>query len=131
MRLPAFSESAASGDDTFALDYDAKTVRPSRTELGLRWDRHLDTANGSHQLTASAIWAHNLDTDRTATAGFSSLPGSSFDVAGAAASQDAMLLSVSREFAHQTGWVTSANLTGALGDNSTNLSAGFKFNLKF
>ena len=81
--MPAYGKTAVLGDVGLALDYDAKTLRTSRAELGPRQNQTKEMISGTHRMTASLALAHHFNTGRSATAGFSALVGTSFDVAGA------------------------------------------------
>ncbi len=71
------------GPTTFALAYSAKGITAPRSELGLRSDKSLRSAMRSSPCAVGAAWAHDANTDRSATATFQALPGASFVVGGA------------------------------------------------
>jgi uncharacterized protein with beta-barrel porin domain len=102
-RLPAYAESVLSGANTFALNYGAKTVTASRSELGLRTDRSWAIAGAILTLRGCAAWAHDFNPDRTVAATFQNLPGASFIVNGAAQAPNAALTSASAEMKWQSG----------------------------
>ncbi len=54
--------------NTFALNYAAKDVTASRSELGLRADNSFAMQNAILTLRGRAAWAHNFNTDRSITA---------------------------------------------------------------
>ena len=89
--LPAYAEQVLAGGDTFALNYAAKNVTASRTELGIRTDRSFAMSNGILTLRGRAAWAHDFNTDRNVTALFQTLPGAAFVVNGAAQAHDSAL----------------------------------------
>jgi len=70
--LPAYKETGG----TFALAYAGKTVTSPRTELGLRTDKSFAVNDAILTLRGRAAWAHDTNTDRSATATFQLLPGS-------------------------------------------------------
>ena len=82
--LPAYAEQVLAGAGTFALNYAAKDVTASRTELGVRTDKSFAVPNGILTLRGRAAWAHDFNTDRNVTALFQTLPGAAFVVNGAA-----------------------------------------------
>ena len=82
--LPAYAEQVLSGSNTFALNYAAKDVTASRTELGVRADKSFAMQNAILTLRGRAAWAHDFNTDRSITAMFQTLPGATFVVNGAA-----------------------------------------------
>ena len=63
--LPAYAEQAVAGANTFALNYAAKNVTASRSELGLRTDKSFALNDAILTLRGRAAWAHNFDTDRS------------------------------------------------------------------
>ena len=82
--LPAYAEQVLAGAGTFALNYAAKDVTASRTELGVRTDKSFAMSNGILTLRGRVAWAHDFNTDRNVTALFQTLPGAAFVVNGAA-----------------------------------------------
>ena len=76
--LPGYVENALAGPATFALSYAAKSVAAPRSELGLRSDKSYIVGDALLTLRGRAAWAHDYNTDRTASATFQSLPGASF-----------------------------------------------------
>ncbi|MET0879444.1 MAG: autotransporter domain-containing protein, partial [Tardiphaga sp.] len=114
--LPAYAESMASGANTFALSYAAKTVTASRSELGLRSDRSWAVGDGVFTLRGRAAWAHDFNTDRNVQATFQTLPGASFVVNGAAHARDAALASGSAEMRFASGLSLAATFEGEFSD---------------
>ncbi len=84
--LPAYAENAVAGLNTFALNYFAKSVTDTRSELGIRADKSWAMTNGIFTLRGRAAWAHDFNPDRSIAATFQTLPGSTFVVNGAAQS---------------------------------------------
>ena len=89
--LPAYAEQVLAGGGNFALNYAAKDVTASRTELGIRTDKSFAMQNGILTLRGRAAWAHDFNTDRNVTALFQTLPGAAFVVNGAAQAHDSAL----------------------------------------
>ncbi|WP_315758520.1 MULTISPECIES: autotransporter domain-containing protein [unclassified Bradyrhizobium] len=110
--LPSYAEQVLSGAGTFALTYAGKTVTDARIEIGARFDRAFVLADGVLSLHGRAAWAHNFNPDRTMTAGFQLLPGTSFVVNGAAQSRDLALTTASAEMAWRNGWSAAATFEG-------------------
>jgi len=110
--LPAYAEQALVGSGAFALNYAAKDVTASRTELGLRTDRSFAMQNAILTLRGRAAWAHYFNTDRNIAAVFQTLPGASFVVNGAAQAHDAALTTASVEAKWLNGWSTAATFEG-------------------
>ena len=110
--LPAYAEQALSGAGTFALNYAAKDVTDSRTELGVRTDRSFAMQNAILTLRGRLAWAHDFNTDRNISAVFQTLPGASFVVNGAAQAHDSALTTASAEMKWLNGFSLAATFEG-------------------
>jgi uncharacterized protein with beta-barrel porin domain len=121
--LPAYAEQALVGAGTFALNYAAKDVTASRTELGVRIDKSFAMSNGILTLRGRAAWAHDFNTDRNVTALFQTLPGAAFVVNGAAQAHDSVLTTAAAEMKWLNGWSAAATFEGQF-SNVTNSYAG-------
>ena len=117
---PAESPGIAS---TFGLNYAAKDVTASRSELGLLSDRSVLVQDGILTLRGRAAWAHNFNPDRSIAATFQALPGASFVVGGAAQARDAALVTASAEMKWRTNWSIAATFEGEF-SNVTSSYAG-------
>jgi autotransporter-associated beta strand protein len=122
-KLPAYAEQVLSGGGMFALNYAAKDVTASRTELGIRTDKSFAVQNGILTLRGRAAWAHDFNTDRNVTALFQTLPGASFIVNGAAQAHDSALATASAEMKWLNGFSLAATFEGQF-SNVTNSYAG-------
>ena len=121
--LPAYAEQVVSGSNNFALNYAAKNVTASRTELGLRSDKSFAVENGILTLRGRAAWAHDFNTDRNVTALFQTLPGASFVVDGAAQARDSALATGSVEMKWLNGFSVAGTFEGQF-SNVTKSYAG-------
>ncbi|MCP3412347.1 autotransporter domain-containing protein [Bradyrhizobium sp. CCGB01] len=121
--LPNYSEFAVVGNNTFALNYAAKDVTSTRTELGLRADKSFAAAGGLMTLRGRVAWAHDYNPDRTVGAVFQTLPGSAFVVNGAALARDSALTTASVQMNWMNGWSASATFEGEF-SNVTRSYAG-------
>ena len=121
--LPAYAEQVLAGAGTFALNYAAKDVTASRTELGVRTDKSFAVPNGILTLRGRAAWAHDFNTDRNVTALFQTLPGAAFVVNGAAQAHDSALVTGAAEMKWLNGWSAAAIFEGQF-SNVTNSYAG-------
>jgi autotransporter-associated beta strand protein len=110
--LPAYAEQALVGTGAFALSYAAKDVTASRSELGLRTDRSFALSNAILTLRGRAAWAHDFNTDRTVSAVFQTLPGTSFVVNGAAPAHDSALTTATAEMKWLNGLSLAASFEG-------------------
>nr|WP_249146338.1 autotransporter outer membrane beta-barrel domain-containing protein [Bradyrhizobium diazoefficiens] len=121
--LPAYSEFAVVGSNTFALNYAAKDVTSTRTELGLRADKSFAAAGGLVTLRGRLAWAHDFNPDRNVGAVFQTLPGAAFVVNGAAQAHDSALTTASAEVRWLNGWSAMATFEGEF-SNVTRSYAG-------
>jgi autotransporter-associated beta strand protein len=116
--LPAHAEQAVVGSNAFALNYAAKDVTASRTELGIRTDRSFALLGANLTLRGRFGWAHDFNTDRNVTAVFQALPGASFVVNGAAQARNSALTTASAEMTWLNGWSAAATFEGEFSDIS-------------
>jgi uncharacterized protein with beta-barrel porin domain len=121
--LPSYSEFAVVGSNVFALNYAAKSVTNTRTELGLRADKSFAAAGGVITLRGRAAWAHDYNPDRSVGAVFQTLPGAAFVVNGAAQARDSALTTASVEMNWMNGWSAAATFEGEF-SNVTRSYAG-------
>nr|WP_245003665.1 autotransporter outer membrane beta-barrel domain-containing protein [Bradyrhizobium liaoningense] len=121
--LPNYSEFAVVGNNTFALNYAAKDVTSTRTELGLRADKSFAAAGGLMTLRGRLAWAHDFNPDRSVGAVFQTLPGAAFVVNGAAQARDSALTTASVQMNWMNGWSASATFEGEF-SNVTRSYAG-------
>jgi uncharacterized protein with beta-barrel porin domain len=117
--LPSYAEQALSGAGTFALNYAAKDVTDSRSELGVRTDRSFAMRDAILTLRGRAAWAHDFDTDRNIQAVFQTLPGASFVVNGAALAHDSALTTASVEMKWLNGFSVAATFEGEFSNVTT------------
>jgi len=111
-QLPAYAEQVISGAPAFALNYAAKDVTDTRSELGLRADKSFAQTNGVLTLRSRIAWAHDFDPNRAIAATFQALPGASFVVNGAAQAHDSALTTASAEMKWLNGWSAAATFEG-------------------
>jgi uncharacterized protein with beta-barrel porin domain len=105
-----------SGANTFALNYAARDVTASRTELGVRTDRSFAMQSAILTLRGRLAWAHDFNTDRTISPVFQTLPGAAFVVNGAAMAPDSALTTASVEMKWLNGWSAAATFEGEFSD---------------
>lgn len=116
--LPAYAETSINGAGGLALNYAARTVTATRTELGLRSDKTYAVGDALLTLRGRAAWAHDYNSDRNVAATFQSLPGSSFVVNGASAARNAALTSASAEMSFTSGLSLAAIFDGEFSDTT-------------
>jgi uncharacterized protein with beta-barrel porin domain len=95
-----------------ALNYAAQAVTATRGELGARFDKAMLVRDGLFTLKAKTAWAHDWNTDRTATATFQALPGATFITNGAQPAANAALISLGGEMGWRNGWIMAASFDG-------------------
>jgi uncharacterized protein with beta-barrel porin domain len=110
--LPSYRETSLPGGGAFALDYSAKDVTATRTELGLRNGKSFLLTDSVLSLRGRLAWAHDYNTDRSASATFQALTGASFTVDGAAQPHDLALASASAELGWRNGFSIAATFEG-------------------
>jgi uncharacterized protein with beta-barrel porin domain len=110
--LPNYAEAVVSGGGAFALNYAAKSVTDTRSELGLRTDKSFAVSNGVVTLRGGVAWAHDFNPDRSVGAVFQTLPGAAFVVNGAAQAHDSALTTASAEIKWLNGWSAAATFEG-------------------
>jgi outer membrane autotransporter protein len=117
---PAYSETAAAGGSTFALNYADRSSATTRTELGGWADKRLLLANGNALLLRGRLaWAHDFNNGGSVNAAFQTLPGASFTVGGAAPSADSALVSFAAEYILTGGWHVGGRFDGEFSSNKT------------
>ena len=130
LSIPSYAETA-SGTGTFALDYDGRTATSARGELGVRLDKTVMLDDAVLKFIGRAAWAHSSDSDRSMTAGFQALPGTSFTVFGASPDRDSALLDLGAELAWQNGVAVSASFQSQLSRNSQSYAGFGKLSMKW
>jgi autotransporter-associated beta strand protein len=113
--LPSYAETAG-GANTFALAYAGKTVTSTRSELGFRTDKSFAVTDAILTLRGRVAWAHDFNSDRSASATFQMLPGASFVVNGAAQARDAALTTAAAEMKWTNGWAVASTFEGEFSD---------------
>lgn len=114
--LPAYSEQVVAGSAAFALNYAARSVSDTRTELGLRSDKSFAMPVGVLTLRGRLAWSHDFNPDRSSAATFQALPGASFVVNGAAQAREAALTTASVHMNWLNGWSAAATFEGEFSD---------------
>jgi uncharacterized protein with beta-barrel porin domain len=115
--LPAYAEQALIGSNAFALQFGARDVTATRSELGFRTDKSYVMPNAILTLRSRLAWAHDYDTDRSIGATFQTLPGASFVVGGAAQAPDKALTTAAAEVKWRNGFSLSGVFEGEFASN--------------
>lgn len=103
-RTPAYSETAVSGSNTFALSFNSRSSTATRVELGSWLDRLVALSNGDAiAWRGRAAWAHDNAGAQGLNAAFQTLPGENFTVNGAAPPTNLALLTSGVEYRMANG----------------------------
>lgn len=117
--LPAYAEQAVLGNNTFALNYNSKSVTATRSELGLRSDKSFTLTDSMLTLRGRFAWAHDYNSDRNIGATFQTLPGASFIVNGAVQAKDTALVTASAEVKWRNGFSLAGTFEGEFSSVTT------------
>ncbi|GGD47753.1 ice-binding family protein [Sinisalibacter lacisalsi] len=100
----AFSETAASGTSSYALQYDEHTTTSLRSELGLdmQWVNERD-GGAMTTFGLRAAWAHEFASNQPGTRSFVNAPGVTFPASGAARDRDSLILAANAGMAASNG----------------------------
>lgn len=115
---PAYSEDTIAGVSTYALEYGEQTTTSLRTELGVNveWSTIM-SAGYVLDLRARGAWAYEHSLDGTVQASFQSIPGADFEVGGANADRNALLVSAGAEVSRDGAYL-AGSVNGSLSANA-------------
>ena len=116
--LPSYAEQVLAGAGNFALNYAARDVTASRTELGVRLDKSFAMETAVVTLRGRLAWAHDFNTDRSITPVFQTLPGAAFIVNGARQAPNSALTTAAAEVKWANGWSAAGVFEGEFSDIS-------------
>ena len=117
LHTPAYSEQDVSGGG-LGLSYAAHTATDTLGEIGVRFDKSMMVHGQPLFFFSRFAWAHHWGNSSSLAVAFSSLPGTSFAVNGAATPKDAALVSVGAQMAVNGRWSWQAQFDGAFGEKS-------------
>jgi autotransporter-associated beta strand protein len=127
--LPGYNESAASGANTFALDYASRTYNSGRAEIGLRHfidvevtPRWILTPDFTVHINDRVAYAYDLSDGARTGATFVNLPSSAFDVYGAKAKRHGLLATVGADVLFNNGVRITTHLDTAFTEKSQNFT---------
>jgi autotransporter-associated beta strand protein len=128
--LPAYSETAASGADTFALHFASRTDNNATAELGVRGIADVDftprwvlTPDGTLHMTGRVAWAHAFAGNSDATASFTNLVDSAFAIRHAKVSSEAALVTLGTDLEFKNGVHVGARLDSAFSQTTQRYTA--------
>lgn len=102
--LPGYTETAASGSSSFALQYEANNANAAELELGIRQSTVRPFGrNWTIRISDQLAWSHVLAQPWSATAAFAGLPDSDFTVYGAKSGRDGAKISLGLEAQNRKG----------------------------
>ncbi len=114
---PSYSEHDMTTDG-FGLSYNSMNATDVRTEIGSRFEEMIPLDNMPLVLRGKLAWAHDFVSNPSLSAGFESLPGSSFIVNGAPIPHDSALVSGGAELFLAPNWSVLAKFDGEFAGNS-------------
>ena len=118
-RTPYYAETALSGSNAFALSFNSSSSTSTRVELGSWLDKRIFLPQGDViALRARAAWAHDHSSNPYMSAGFQTLPGTSFTMNGANAPKDLALLTAGVEYRFAKGLSVGGRFDSELAANS-------------
>ena len=123
----AFSETAESGNSTYALQYDANTLNSVRSELGVmvHWPAN-PARSGAPSFGIRAAWQHEFATNDAASHSLLLLPDVAFPVTGAAPDRDSLVLQANVTLAADHGFYMNGLVSQEIGSNLRDLSGSLK-----
>jgi len=116
-RTPSYSESDQTGGG-LGLTYATASATDVRTEVGSRFDSPILVGEMPLILRGRVAWAHDFVNGTALSAAFSSLPGTSFLVNGAAIPQNSALASAGAELFFTPKWTLLLKFDGEFGAGS-------------
>ncbi|MFN4156219.1 MAG: ice-binding family protein [Paracoccaceae bacterium] len=131
-RTAAYSESAVSGSDSFALGYDAATTTSVRSELGvdMQWSTTL-ADGGARSFGVRAAWGHEFASNTPGTRSFVALPGALVAVSGATPGRDSILLSANMGLATANGVTIDGGVNVAYSNNARDFGGSIKLGYRW
>ena len=129
---PGYSEtsfSAAGGYGVFALSYQAQSTTSLPLSLGAQFDAATQLRERPLSAYARLAWVHEFMPDRNVTAGFTTLPGTSFTVDGAKAAYNAARIDLGGRYAVGAQTFVFANAAAELSDRGQSIggTVGLRF----
>jgi uncharacterized protein with beta-barrel porin domain len=129
---PGYSETsfaATGGYGVFALSYQAQSTTSLPLSLGAQFDAATQVRERPLSAYARLAWVHEFMPDRNVTAGFTTLPGTSFTVDGAKASYNAARIDLGGRYAVGEQTFLFANGSAELSDRGQSIggTVGLRF----
>ena len=109
---PGYSETVGAGANDYALDITKRDTTTTRTEAGVWLDRAVPIEDAWLSMRGRIAWVHEQSDAPSVTASFQTLPGSSFNVIGAASAPNRILLSVGSELRLASRWSLASKFDG-------------------
>jgi len=131
VKTPAYSETAVSGVDSFALRYEEETARSVRSELGVALEWPAAQAGIGPTLGLRAAWAHEFVSNDPGERSFLTVPGTSFAVSGADRDRDSLLLSASAGTSFGNGIYIDGAVSGEYSGTTRDLGASIQVGYKW
>jgi uncharacterized protein with beta-barrel porin domain len=118
-KTAAYSETASSGSDSYALAYEAATNTSLRSELGveMHWSKPVNVS-GMTSFGVRAAWDHEFATNKPGSRSFVTVPGEMFAVSGATPARDSVILSANLGVAAPNGFSIDGGLNMEYSNNT-------------
>jgi len=127
VQAPAYSETATSGADTFALGYGAHTENMPDIELGFRNNGDVQIShNWEIHLSDRLAWQHAAYGSFDAQASYVALPDSPFTTFGAQPAKDSALLSLGAQLKNRFGLLVGLQFDSAVSAKSQSYNGMFQ-----
>jgi len=131
VKTPAYSETAVSGVDTFALRYEEETARSVRSELGVALEWPAAQAGIGPTFGLRAAWAHEFVSNDPGERSFLTVPGTLFAVSGADRDRDSLLLSANAGTSFGNGIYIDGAVSGEYSGTTRDLGASIQVGYKW
>jgi outer membrane autotransporter protein len=123
VHAPSYSEQAA-GTANFALAYNSQSTSRLRSELGATVDQYVGAVwGGDVSVFGRVAWAHNFWRDASINALFQLLPVAGFNVQGAFAPENSVLVAAGGDYRFGNGWSVRGKFEAELASSVTTYSA--------
>jgi uncharacterized protein with beta-barrel porin domain len=128
----AYSETAAAGTASYAMDFDRNTTTSLRSELGIAMQWPAEDADGTRPtFGVRAAWAHELASNDGGQASYQIIPGLVVPVSGVTRDRDSLLLAASAGWSTMNGLYLDAGLNAEYSANTQDfggsLTVGYRW----
>lgn len=116
--MDAYSETATTGTNSYAMAFDRNTTTSLRSELGVAMSWPAEGVEGAHPTFGlRAAWAHELASNDAGRASYQIIPDFSVPISGVTRDRDSLLLAASAGWAASNGIYLDAGLNAEYSAN--------------